>query len=327
MIYQGGPCPPEVCGGNSGEVLRNGVHHANLFGKLDENKISLEIAPPNVDATPRRAQIWDANGRPFDLYVEKGTLFGRDPSTDDILEHEELVGSEIHLLQSGVPLYNIRIDDVRVIEMPVGSPEPVEVYTMVWVDRAAQQEGEPCEVPVHPFDDVKDAKQLLGMRSNETLVFEGDNIDPVTKTMNQNADWDPDWINFGCAGRTIAKLRLLRKTQATGSGKWESRQAALKMLSADYCGSGHSFTVTGTHIGWRDAEDLVDYVQTPTVIEARWSHLGAMCLSTPRMVHAITYQRDYIDNECLLALCSEGLLMTPDIYELDGQQIVSALYD
>lgn len=316
-------CSPIVCGANSPEVARNGMHEANLFGEVDDNKIALETRAN--DTLERRAQIWNIEGRPYDLHVERGQLFGIASGSGDRLEHERLIGARLHVIQSDTPIYEIRIDGVRTITAPVGAPDPIEVYTMTWLPRGSSEEGELCELPEQPFDDVKDADQLLGMRSNETLVFEGDRIDQDAKTMNDNKNWDPAWFNFGCAGRTLAKLRLLHKTQGNGTGDWASRQAALKMLSADYCGTGMPFTRTGQRIAWMDSEGLVEYVRPPTGIEARWDWYGAACVTRPRRQDDVPHIWDYIIQECLPVPCEEDT-MPPALYNFAGAKIISALY-
>ncbi len=60
-------------------------------------------------------------------------------------------------------------------------------------------------------------------------------------------------------------------------------QACTRMLRADYCGNGVSYTVTGTLL------DIYDYLDPPITLreelwqtEARWTAAGAMCLSKPR---------------------------------------------
>lgn len=324
-VAYAGQCPPAVCGLNSPEVARNGMHEAHLFGQPDENGISLETSfSPKYDSP--RAQIWDLAGRSYDLSVHDGRITGR-AANGLALSGTGLIGAELHVLQHGQPLYTIRIDNVRTIITPVGKPDPIEVYAMTWMPDGAAKGADLCEVPARPFDDIRDQDQLLGMLSNEVLVYEGDRIDATAKTMSRNDGWDDRWFNFGCAGRTLAKLRLLRKTQGNGSGNWAARQTALKMLAADYCGVGVPFTRTGTRIGWKDAEGLVDYVQPPHKLEARWNENGATCLDTPRMIHAVPSIADYIREVCKPLPCYDTDLSQMDPQNLEHEQIVSALYD
>jgi hypothetical protein len=67
----------------------------------------------------------------------------------------------------------------------------------------------------------------------------------------------------------------------TTNNDWKLGQAALKMLSADYCGNGTPFTVTGEPLVWRSLSGM-DFNTTPTDLEARWDQNGARCLDVPR---------------------------------------------
>ncbi|HMG20366.1 MAG TPA: ADYC domain-containing protein, partial [Kofleriaceae bacterium] len=105
------------------------------------------------------------------------------------------------------------------------------------------------------------------------------------KTMQPYAD--DNRFNCGCASHLLAKLRLTRNTihgQAAGMPQaWERRQATMKMLAADYCGTGEPNTVGGQKLVWKG--DLMRYYRAPVVIEARWDETGATCLTEPRMLH------------------------------------------
>jgi hypothetical protein len=81
-------------------------------------------------------------------------------------------------------------------------------------------------------------------------------------------------------------------SQCQGSGKRkrctqlplkDHHQACTRMLRADYCGNGKSWTLDGTLL------DIFDYLQPPIQlreenwqIEARWVPTGAMCLTEER---------------------------------------------
>ncbi|MGH8311591.1 MAG: ADYC domain-containing protein, partial [Steroidobacteraceae bacterium] len=105
--------------------------------------------------------------------------------------------------------------------------------------------------------------------------------DDVTRTVAPVPD--DRWFNLGCARHTLAKLRLTRSTLHTvKSGAWQQVQATLKMLSADYCGTGKAFTIAGEPIVWKNNVGM-KYYFPPSVLEARWSENGALCLNTPRL--------------------------------------------
>ncbi|MGH9885393.1 MAG: ADYC domain-containing protein, partial [bacterium] len=115
------------------------------------------------------------------------------------------------------------------------------------------------------------------------VVFEGDRINATTRTVQPTAE--DRWFNIGCARHTLSKMRLSRNTLHTTTGGWQQVQATLKMLSADYCGTGKPFTVAGTPIVWQQNPPGMTYRFTPAhgSLEARWNENGAMCLDTPRL--------------------------------------------
>ena len=58
------------------------------------------------------------------------------------------------------------------------------------------------------------------------------------------------------------------------------QDATLKMITADYCGIGHSFTDQGIEVAWENTAQTV--TSNETEIEAMWGADGAICLDTPR---------------------------------------------
>jgi hypothetical protein len=139
------------------------------------------------------------------------------------------------------------------------------------------------------------------------LVFRGDRYNTVAKTVSAAAP-DDGWFNLACAGTAMAKMHLLRHTAAGGLTHGAEthpttipqRQAMLKMLTADYCGDGRSFTVNGHPLvygdvrGWypwapRPPLDLEDPAQVAS-FEAIWTENGAVCLDQPRAFPAFAIQ-------------------------------------
>jgi hypothetical protein len=92
------------------------------------------------------------------------------------------------------------------------------------------------------------------------------------------------WINIACAGTALAKLFLVRHTEASQEVRTTraERQAMLKMFTADVCGDGTSFTVHGQPLFWADVKGITRFPDAPASIEAVWSAKGAVCLERPR---------------------------------------------
>jgi hypothetical protein len=62
----------------------------------------------------------------------------------------------------------------------------------------------------------------------------------------------------------------------------------VRMVRADYCGDGRSFTRDGTVIGYRDSAGLAtltaeDIATESLAFEAVWGPGGAICLARPRL--------------------------------------------
>lgn len=301
---------------NSDEVAHYGILDLNLNGK--ENLQGIKIYAKND-----RAQIFDVNGTAFDLYVEQGYLIGRD-QTGGVLAGGALQDATIALVDKDGPVFDVHVKTVRTIPYPVGDPDLLEVYTLTWnyPGQTAPVEKNMCNYPLF-FNGNKDREwhELQGMDSEESLVFEGDRINGVSKTMSLDADFDPVWFNIGCAGHTLAKLRQLRHTtESQSKPDWAGRQAAFKMLVADYCGTGRAFTVAGTPLRWMGGD--VVFASPPQVLEARWTETGATCVNVPRLEAnpSLLYPDIWsaIHEECTPPPCAN-----PDVDDFDGAKRVS----
>jgi hypothetical protein len=70
-------------------------------------------------------------------------------------------------------------------------------------------------------------------------------------------------------------------------GSNENFTAAIRMVRADYCGNGESFTEPGQKVGITDQWGYSNLPSTPVDLEALWDQDGAACVYLPRL--AITY--------------------------------------
>ena len=107
-----------------------------------------------------------------------------------------------------------------------------------------------------------------------------------------------DLVTLTCAYTAIGKMHLLRHTSTTGNASPDQRTAMLKMLTADYCGTGRSFTHDGQPLRFQDRVGLIPVdanVGYPNALEAIWSAAGAVCLNLPREGRQ---RRTSIDDEC-----------------------------
>jgi hypothetical protein len=124
-------------------------------------------------------------------------------------------------------------------------------------------------------------------------MFRGDVYDDKGFTVNDSND---DSFNIACYGTVISKMHFLRHTVAamgTDALPVPKRQAMLRLLTADYCGHGNSYTRNGHAIRLDfgpspfhpDPMKPVG-LETARSIEAIWraDGTGASCISTPRRI-------------------------------------------
>jgi ADYC domain-containing protein len=303
-----GPCPSVVCGMNSPEVDNAGFHDLSLLGAANDAGFRIEtsagVAQIVVD------QKW------YDLQAHGNHVTAVNGGT--VLSGSQLNGARIPLVRNGAH-YVIRIDGVRELPFFVGDPELVGAYQLSWSTGAVtttEQFHDLCN-NIKDLDgliadqggvDTDYARnELMGMTTLEAVMFEGDRIFTSSLTVDDKAQ--DEWVSFGCAGHTLSKLLLTRNTvhsQPAQLAGYERRQATLKMLSADYCGDGTAFTVSGQILAWKgDRGEMTFHPAEPRELEARWDHNGATCIGAPRMLHP-TSQR--------------GANQFPDIVDLIARQ-------
>ncbi len=119
----------------------------------------------------------------------------------------------------------------------------------------------------------------------------------------------PDSVTLACVGEAAAKMKFLdygpngkRKASET------ERSATLRMITADYCGTGNNFTTSGMQVAWRNNDSSVLPPFKESALEAMWGPDGALCLDQPR--HATLEQ---VFEHCELPACEgnefvEGVL-------------------
>jgi hypothetical protein len=266
-------CDEWICGSNSPVIATYRFHELNTNGLLNAEGFSV-------------MSIWKA-GTHYHLSVEQGRIVGRAGSLQ--ISGAALQGAQIRLRQ-GAKTYAIQITalgSVQTFARLGGMTRPIETYQL----DVAELVG---DVPRTDFRSLcvnpppRSSPDLLGMSQSHALVFEGERIDRTTKTIAPALD--STWFNIGCAGHAIAKLAANAQTEVARAA-WGfnttilDRQAFLKMLTADYCGTGKAFTVAGQPLQWRDWHGYTQYVSSPLnlELEARWTPNGATCLNTPRV--------------------------------------------
>jgi hypothetical protein len=303
----GDPCPEWGCGANSPQVDSFRFHDL----RLRSNSATALVTEANAQGIAIRAQsgraaIHTRSCGVCALAVHGGALRAECPVAQcgrTTLTGADLIGAWFELVvppppgpprpalpppgppRPGLPPARLQdqhvvIEERRPITFFTASVPAGEAYVLRLGERNLCNRAD-----VLPSEEPLD--ELMGLHRGEAVVFEGERFDATHMTMTDAVA--EDWINLGCAGHTLSKMWLTRNTVASwdtalparGQDAWRHRQATLKLLVADYCGTGAALTVNGQHLDWRG--DGMTYFSPPTSMEAEWDEHGALCLSVPRL--------------------------------------------
>lgn len=352
VVNPGDQCPEFGCGMNSPMVNSSWFHDGSLVSAWPLHGAT---TMPNKDGLALEAVNGVAQltqgGRRYALKIVDGRFLGVDCSVSPCatLQGAALVGASFGVVRSDEH-YRITIASVRQTPYFLGAGSAsVEAYALQW-SSARQAPTNLCNnvklletmIAAEPGggEGAFATQELMGLRTYEAVVFEGDRIDATQKTMSPTAD--DRWFNIGCAGHTLAKLRMTRNTlhgqatsaPATATQAWQRRQATLKLLVSDVCGGGKALTVAGQRLIWQG--DLMTYYGLPPKpeLEARWTEAGATCLHVPRLAHPSSALAATMFPDIRAAIASAcqaaGRPVPPDCtrapnpYDFDGALRVSA---
>jgi len=273
----GTDCPPWECGFNSAEVNGRAIRELNLDGLENESGVKIVgfIAPAGLLGN-------------YTLGVENDELIA--VGADKTLRGSALIGATILVTTPGL----------------LGAPLPITVAGYKDLHSwAAGADKVPSYALVYPdVEAVKGVRNVchdsfFGALATTAVVLGGETYDLDKKTVNPDMD---RWLTIACAGSAAAKLRLMNygpQSDFDGEGNPASvhqRQATLKMLTADYCGTGKSYTENGTALAWENAEGTVQTMTQTGKVEAVWGADGALCLESTRLAGA--------NVECALPTCA-----------------------
>lgn len=232
----------------------------------------------------------------YQLKTEGDELLAWDGSTIAAMG-AGLVGWTI-LLRQGAELLEIQVlDHTNTMASWAAGAAPISAYALGYYD---PEEGE-----------------LVNLCPGAT-------IDETAVTILRDVVYDEEaheihdelgWMTLACFGNAAAKMKLMSYGRYTHfhqaiPATEAQRQATIRMITADYCGIGVSFTAQGTLLDWLNALGTVTPQHDPDPswehVEAIWDENGALCLSTPRLA-ALAEVKAY----CSLPACEENMLQDP----------------
>ena len=272
-------CPIWQCGFNAAEVNGRSIRELNLDGEPNEDGVRIVgfIAPAGLLGQ-------------YKLGFDGDELIARN-AAGTVLRGHKLIGATILVKKPGL----------------LSLPLPITIVNYQEVDAWAAGAG---KVPAYAMLYL-DLDSLLGVRNvcngdlldvlaTAATVIGGETYDLDDKTVRPNRD---RWLTIACAGSAAAKMRLMNygpHGDFDGAGHPASaaqRQATLKMITADYCGDGDSYTQNHTALRWENSSGTVVSPGPWGLPEAIWGPGGALCLDATRLADA--------DVACALPACDE----------------------
>jgi hypothetical protein len=301
-------CPRWACGSNTPLVNNIAVGELNRDGAAGDSGF-------------RILSFQHALGMTLDLDIEDGELVGTGLFGIEY-RGADLIGARIILENlADLSLNAIIISDFGHVDSWTQPVEQVPAYHLlsVMLDSNLLQIGSSHEVcgSVLPAS----GGSLLAM--HYAVLIDGERYEPGTKTVFASGASADGWFNIGCNGSALAKMKLLgydpeyTDTATTARTTPAQRQATLKMITADYCGGGKSFTAVGEPLRWYNSNGAVTpdpNSSSALSSEAIWTTDGALCLDVPRR------QEDEPEIAAAIAAECGAPLPTCDAYQGDWRR-------
>jgi hypothetical protein len=285
-------CPMDECGANSPYMVTGEfVGELHLYAGQSTGQINSHGGQVTGFTAPD-------GSTDYVVKVEHGRISASRGAT--ILEGAALIGGRIAITNTmDGNMVELRIHNHGQVLSWTTPDFPVDRYVLTNWDPDVQMQMPICTEAVNLEEDA--AWSVLVSRE---LYSWGDKV--VLETGN-NAN---GWFNLTCSGNSLYKMKMMGYDPDSTPANpfitgWQHRQATVKMLTADYCGTGTAFTADGTSLHWRNQAGWShNNVPTSARFEAKWGPNGAVCLNEPRL--GMSYMQA-IQDEC----ASVGKMLPP----------------
>jgi hypothetical protein len=269
-------CPRWACGSNTPLVNDTPVGELNRNGAAGDGGF-------------RILSFQNALGVPLELDIEHGELVGTDLLGIEYRGADLIGGRFILENLAELSLHAIIIADFGHVNSWTQPIAQVPAYHLLSVTLDLNLS------PIGSTEQVCGAGLPAGggslLAMHYAVIIDGERYDAEAKTVSATGASADGWFNIACNGSALAKMKLLgndpeyTNTATTAQTTPAQRQATLKMITADYCGSGVSFTTIGEPLRWynRSGSATPDPSLPPALSsEAIWTESGALCLDVPR---------------------------------------------
>jgi hypothetical protein len=267
LTFAGSDCPRWRCGYNTSEINGKSLQELHLDG--DPNSDGVEL----VGFLPPLGLLLDYElDTEGDALIARGGLFG----SSKLRGHQLIGGVLLVKVEAGL-IVPVVIADYEEVDSWSADGDPVSAYALTYAD---------LEAPLLQRSVCKGT--LVDPLQASVVILAGERYDLDGKTVIPDQD---RWFTLACAGSAAAKMSLLGygpNAELDGAPSTaDQRQSTLKMITADYCGDGTSYTEDGTALLWENQSGSVNAPDAdPDDLEAVWTADGALCLDTPRVVDA-----------------------------------------
>lgn len=224
----------------------------------------------------------------YELRTAGDELYAWDPEEGVVATGAGLVGWTIRLFQTTsakrLEVHILGYDPAIPLEYDPGNT--ISGYAFGYIDPETPSETYSVCPASHAYPNAIAATIVRG-----ELYYDNGDVVP-----------NNEWFTIACFGNAVAKTKLFgygpqETVPGTQSPATPSeRMATIRMITADYCGDGTSFTVDGTPLDWKNASGGVQ----PTGytgfdnLEALWTKEGAICIKEPRL-HSVADVQDHCD--------------------------------
>lgn len=183
--------------------------------------------------------------------------------------------------------------------------DAASVAVELWIASHVQISPKESRYVFETFDDEGAAVPVCGADSagNHTMIPMKDiTVDDLTGDMSTRKDT----LYLACTSGAIGKAIVW------GYRPWERPlpefEVATRMVRADYCFDGMSWTETGSAVQVRDRYNVNTFLYATDPTEIVWTKTGAACINTPRNA---TYGASQVTcNGAQLPTCAANVSMT-----------------
>jgi len=274
---------------NSAHVNLFPIDHLSLGGEANSAGVVLQgVQPPNGKKIYQLRTIGDE-------------LSAWDPDLGTVATGAALVGWTIKLYETGhgdeLEVHILGYDPAIALEYDPGNT--ISGYAFGYIDPETPSEIHSVCPASYAYADAIAATVIRG-----ELFYDNGAV-----VVNN------EWITIACFGNAVAKTKLFgygpqQHVPGTQSPATPGEQTAtIRMITADYCGDGTSFTVDGTPLDWKNASGGVSPTGNTSFanLEALWTKGGAICIKEPRL-----YSVEEVQHHCDVPVCTLQDYLTAD---------------